>query len=177
MSLKYEPSSEPFASTRKWMGSWRCAIKKCDCLYLPNLCDTNKCGMRDRVQSLARAAGAPRSVRAGYVQSSDPLKVDGVIAMCVFRMSRRCWCSLSSRLYRGTSHIRNSAPVGPCSSPMPRTCGDPMGGGASYERDTPVAFALQLYLPVSHLVRISGYYRSSLCHVCDRQVSHVVTKV
>ena len=37
--------------------------------------------------------------------------------------------------YRGTSLIRNSAPLGPYSRNMPRALG---GGGGSYERGTPV---------------------------------------
>jgi len=40
--------------------------------------------------------------------------------------------------YRGTSLIRTPLPVGPYSSPMPGTCGDPMGVGISQERGTPV---------------------------------------
>jgi len=41
--------------------------------------------------------------------------------------------------YRGTSLIRNSAPLGPYSRTMPRTIWRPLGGGAvSYERGTPV---------------------------------------
>ena len=40
--------------------------------------------------------------------------------------------------YRGTSLIRNTPSVGPCSTLYLRTCGDPRGLGVSYERGSPV---------------------------------------
>ena len=44
--------------------------------------------------------------------------------------------------YRGTSPIRNSAPLGPYHRTMPRALWKPLGGGAvSYERGDPVARA------------------------------------
>ena len=46
--------------------------------------------------------------------------------------------------YRGSSLIRSTPPVGPCSSLMPRTYGDPSGVGVSYERGTPAGLTSDL---------------------------------
>ena len=63
---------------------------------------------------------------------------------------------------RGTSLVKNTPPVGPYSSPMPRVYGDPAGAGVSYERGTPVCgiFARQrafkfsaLKIPQVHMER------------------------
>ena len=50
----------------------------------------------------------------------------------------------SHPLYRGTSLIRNRAPLGPYSSRMPRALWWSWGGGRFYERGTPVGSCIFL---------------------------------
>ena len=51
--------------------------------------------------------------------------------------------SALSTLYRGTSLIRNSPPLGPYGSPALGPYGFPRGVGVSFERGTPVSYRLR----------------------------------
>ena len=56
----------------------------------------------------------------------------------------RCWASAAlparqRKPYRGTSPIRNSAPLGPYSRTIPRTLWKPWGGGLFLMSEVPLA--------------------------------------
>ena len=64
--------------------------------------------------------------------------VSGIFELSLFGFS---WSHPPPKRYRGTSLIIPPPTVGPCSSPKPRTQGDPMGVGVFYERETLVALS------------------------------------
>jgi len=142
MSLKYEPSSEPglpfshgtykTVTARFWPGRSGKSprnVLRCSLFALK----------RDLTDTLLLQPRHARMFVQGVPFLVFPFRSEaGRASPAASSRWRGCTTSTLVRGYRGTSLIRNSAPLGPYSATMPGALWTPRGGAVSYERGTPV---------------------------------------